>query len=311
MIEVSFIIVNWNAEDFLEKCLASIYQQVRGLSFEVIVVDNASTDGSPEMVRENFPEVRLICSSTNLGFARGNNLGIRESRGRYLCLVNSDVEILKDCVQTMVAYLNRHAEIGMLGPRVLNPDGTLQNSYRSFPTLWNNLTCALALPNLLPNSRLLGSLFLTFFQGDEIRPVEVITGIFWLIRRQALEEVGLLDEDFFMYSEDTDWCRRFRQKGWEIVYFCEAQIIHYGGGSSANAPIKYYLELHRSQIQYWQKYHNKLSQKAFFLILLMHHIFRMISWKVVHLVKGSGNPEIEFKIKREIALSRWLLGMLR
>jgi GT2 family glycosyltransferase len=206
---------------------------------EVIVVDNASSDGSPEAVRANYPAVQLICNSGNDGFARGNNIGIRASQGEYLFLVNSDVVVSDGCFEKLLRYMDGHPEIGMLGPRILGSDGKVQRNCMGFPSLWNTLCRAVALDTLFPQSQLFGSHFLTFWNFDDTRPVDVINGCFWVLKRSAVDEVGLLDERFFMYGEDVDWCKRFRQKGWKVVFFGEAEALHYGGASSANAPIKF------------------------------------------------------------------------
>ncbi len=308
MIDISIIIVSWNARHFLSKCLQSLVHEAIGLRPEIIVVDNASTDGSPEMVRKEFPEIKVICTGANLGFAKANNIGIRESSGRYLCLVNSDVEVLRGCIGSMISYMEQHPEIGLLGPKVLNPDLTLQSSVRGFPTLWNSFCRALALDKVFPKSRLFGGYLLGYYSGNRICDVDALSGAFMLVKREAVDAVGLIDEDFFMYSEDIDWCMRFHKAGWKVVYFTEAKVIHYGGGSSSNDPIKFYIEQQRSRLRYCRKHHNKFCQKSLLFIILFHHILRVIGWLIIFLFKPSNKQAINYKIKRSLACIRWLIN---
>lgn len=214
MMDLSFIVVSWNAKEILSKCLQSLTRETSHLYSEIIVVDNASTDGSPELVREQFPHVKLICNDANLGFAKANNIGIKQSTGRYLFLVNSDVIILEGCIDSMCTYMDQHLGIGVLGPKILSPDGMVQRSTMEFPTLWNCFCRALALDSIFRSSKLFGGQLMTYWSHDTIRNVEVINGCLWMVRREALRKVGLLDEDFFFCGEDIDWCKRFVDAGW-------------------------------------------------------------------------------------------------
>jgi GT2 family glycosyltransferase len=256
--DIAVIIVSWNTRDYLRSCLASLREPPPGRSLEVIVVDNASADGSPDMVAAEFPEVKLIRAPGNLGFARANNLGIRASASRYVCLVNSDVKLLDDCLGRLAGFMDRNPGAGMCGPRVLNADLTLQSSCRRLPGLWNNACYALGLPRLFPRSEFFGGEHMLFFNHDETRAVEALVGCFILVRRQAMEEVGLLDEGFFIYAEDVDWCKRFHDAGWEVVFYPEARAIHYRGGSSAADPRRFALEQQRAVMRFWRKHHGSL-----------------------------------------------------
>ncbi len=307
MFDVSIIIVSWNAKKYLNKCLQSIYRTTHNLKFEVIVVDNDSGDGSPEMVKRNFSQVNLISTGSNLGFAKANNIGIKESNGHYIVLMNSDVEILDNCLEIMYSYIDKHSSIGILGPKVLNPDKTLQRSFKKFPTLWNTLCRACYLDKAFPGSKLFGGALMTFFSGESISNVDVLIGAFWLIKREALDNVGLLDENFFMYSEDKDWCRRFRNAGWNVVYFPDAEIIHYGGGSSANAPIRFNIEQIRANLQYWKKHHRKFSQVVFYLNMILLNLFRLIGYLIIYVFFPSKRRNNIHKIRRFSITIYWLL----
>jgi GT2 family glycosyltransferase len=238
--------LSWNAKSFLLECIESILRQSATGPLEVIVVDNASSDGSPEAVRDKYPAVKLICNAGNDGFAKGNNIGIRASSGDYLFLINSDVVVSEGCFEKLVRYMDSHPGAGMLGPRILGADGKVQRTCMGFPSLSNTLFRAVALDKLFPHSRLFGDFFLTFWSFDDTRPVDVVNGCFWVLRRSAMNDVGLLDERFFMYGEDVDWCKRFAQKGWKVVFVADAEALHYGGASSANAPIKFDIEMQRA-----------------------------------------------------------------
>ncbi len=311
MVDVSIIIVSWNARNYLEKCLNMI-RISSTYRLEVIVVDNASSDGSPEMVQEKFPSILLIRNQENLGFAKANNIGLTHAEGRYLCLVNSDVEMLDSCLEKMIQFMDRHPDIGLAGPRILNPDGSLQPSCRFFPTVWNNLCQTFWLHRLFSRSAFFSEPFMTFWGHDSVRDVDVLRGCFWMARREAWQAVGGLDESFYIYGEDIDWCRRFHLQGWRVVFYPEAQAIHYGGASSANAPLRFCLEMQRADLHYWRKYHGWRGEMVYRLILLLRHGLRGVgfglllcfspasrtyrngftrSWAVFRFVLQKGGPE--------------------
>ena len=246
---VSVIIVSWNAKSYLEQCLASLTDRVCRYPMEIIVVDNASTDGSPECVRDCFPYVRLIRNNSNLGFARANNIGIAASTGKYVCLINSDVKVLDDCITRLVEYCETHPDVGMVGPRIIGGDGLLQRSCRGFPSLWNMFCRALSLDAHFPRIKAFSGYALAYWPHDTQAEVDILSGCFWLIRKGSLTKVGLLDETFFMYGEDMDWCRRFWSGGWKLVFLPSATAIHYGGASSANAPVRFQAEMQRADLQ--------------------------------------------------------------
>jgi len=305
--DLSIIIVSWNAREYLLKCLESVILETANHLTEIVVVDNASTDGSTEMVKECFPDVKLICNDANYGFAKANNIGIKQSNGRYLCLINSDVIVHRGCIDLMIAYMDQHSEIGMLGPKILTPGGSIQRSCMGFPSFWNSFCRALALDAIFPSSRIFGGQLMTFWSHDTIRSVDVINGCFWMIRRKALERIGLLDEIFFIYGEDIDWCKRFWNMNWNIVFFPEAEAVHYGGASSANAPIRFYIEMHRANLQFWEKHHSRLAKLSYLLTVWIHHIVRITGQIVLYITKPSKRSEANFKIKRSMACIRWLL----
>jgi GT2 family glycosyltransferase len=241
---------------------------------EIIVVDNGSTDGSVDMLEARFPYVKLIRSNENLGFAKANNVAIRESQGRYIALVNPDVQVLPGCLDALADFLDQHPDVGNVGPRVFNPDMTQQSTCRRFPNLWNNFCSATALATAFKNSRIFAGEHMWFFRHDRTLPVDVLVGCFWMARREAFEAAGLLDEDFFVYGEDVDWCRRCWNAGWQVVFFPGAQAIHARGGASAAQPVSSAVVQQKSILHYWSKHHGSLGVLGIRSILVFHHFLR-------------------------------------
>jgi GT2 family glycosyltransferase len=307
---IAVIIVSWNAKSFLFKCLESVLAQRLSDDVEVIVVDNASTDGSPAAVRERFPTVKLICNTDNYGFAKANNIGIRATQGEYLLLINSDVVVSPGCFDKMFAFMENHTDVGVLGPKILGSNGQVQRSCMGYPSLWNTFARALALDTLFPSSKLFGGQLLTFWRHDEIRSVGVINGCFWMVRKSAMDEVGLLDERFFIYGEDLDWCKRFNDGGWKVTFFPEAEALHYGGASSANSPVRFYLEMQRAQYQYWTKHHSRLAATTFLLINFIHHAIRAAAEIVAYPLKWKKGAPPRHKLARNVAALKWIVSTL-
>lgn len=273
---VSVIIVSWNARNYLEQCLASLTQKACGYPMEIIVVDNASTDGSPECVEKCFPNARLIRNASNLGFSRANNQGIALSSGTYLCFVNSDVKVLDACITKLVDYMELHPNVGIAGPTMLSPDGKVGRSCRGFPTVWNMLCHALGLDSIFPKVPLFGGYALRYWPQNTTRTVDILGGWFWIVRRDALNKVGPLDEEFFFYAEDMDWCKRFHSHGFGVVFLSNAASIHYCYGSSSNAPAKYYIQQQRANLRYWKKHHSRAEQAAYFCICIIYQTTRLL-----------------------------------
>jgi hypothetical protein len=222
--DVSVVVVTYNALPWIERCLESVQ------GGEVIVVDHGSTDGTLELVRDRFPAVRVI-EQENRGMGGGNNAGMRAAGGRYALLLNSDAWVVDGAVDTLAAYLDANPDVAIAGPRLLNPDGTLQRSVRGFPTLWRLATEYLFLRKLAPRTRALNAFYGGGFRHDETRDVESLYGAALMVRREAADAVGLFDESFFMFSEETDWTYRFRQAGWRVVFVASAEVVHVGGAT--------------------------------------------------------------------------------
>jgi GT2 family glycosyltransferase len=305
---VSVIIVSWNAREYLTQCLDSLSARTCRYPMEVIVVDNASTDGSAEAVASRYPHVKLVQNGANLGFARANNIGIARSSGAYVCLVNSGVKVLPDCITRLVEYCEDHPEAGLVGPRIIGRDGKLQRSCRGYPSLWNMFCRTLALDTLLPTARIFSGYSLRHWRQDEPRRVDILTGCFWLAPRPAVQQVGLLDEGFFMYGEDMDWCKRFGKAGWDVAFVPAAEAIHYGGASSANAPVRFYIERYRADLRYWRKHHSRIAAGCFRGLCFIHLLLRAAGYSAVLVCRRFRNEECRLKVRRSLAGLGWLVS---
>jgi len=224
MPDASAVVVTYNALPWVERCLDS----VRGE--ETVVVDNGSTDGTVDVVRELFPEATVI-EQENRGLAAGWNAGMAAATGRYFLILNADAWLTDGSLRRLVAFADAHPEAAIVGPRLLNPDGTLQRSVRGFPTLWRLATEYLFLRKLAPRSRALNAFYGGGFAHDEVREADFVMGACMLVRREAVEQVGALDDAFFLFSEETDWAYRFRKAGWKVLFFPGAECVHVGGAS--------------------------------------------------------------------------------
>jgi GT2 family glycosyltransferase len=308
-VDISVVIVGWNAKPYLELCLASLAKTPPRRSMEVLVVDNASTDDSVDMVETKFPWVKLIKSSENLGFAKGNNMAIRQCQGRYIALVNPDVIVFPGCLDALADFLDENPKVGNVGPRVLNPDLSMQSTCRRFPTLWNNFCSATGLSTRFKNSRLFAGEHMLYFPHDRTLTVDVLVGCFSMIPREALDAVGLLDEVLFMYGDDVDWCRRARNAGWQVVFYPGAQAIHDRGKITAPYPVRFAVAQQRSILYYWSKHHGFLGSLGIRSIILFHHLMRYVIAIVTSVASSSRGTEDDVRKQVSVAcLCQLILG---
>jgi GT2 family glycosyltransferase/lipopolysaccharide/colanic/teichoic acid biosynthesis glycosyltransferase len=282
---VSVIIVNYNVRDFLHHAIVSLTKALKGISSEILVVDNASDDGSVAMIKKVFPRVRLFASPVNLGFAKANNLALRQARGEFLLMINPDTLVQEDTISSMIAFFEEHPDVGLAGCKILNPDGTFQlPCRRSFPTPWVAFTKMTGLSKLLPSTRLFGRYNLTYLSPDETYEIDAVSGSFMMLRKSVYNEVGGLDEDFFMYGEDLDWCYRIQRTGWRIYYVHSTQIIHYKGESTRRSDIDEIRTFYKAMHQFVRKHFERMG---FFLLFLRLGI-TISSW--VAMLRGFLRP---------------------
>ena len=236
---LSVVFLNYNTRDLTRQALSSVLAAAEGLEVEIFVVDNASVDGSADMVAEEFPQVKLIRNAANVGFAAGNNVALRQVTGEYVLLINTDTIVRRDALRTMVEFLDAHPEAGACGCKILDPDGTLQlDSRRGFPTPLAAFCKMSGLSRFFPKHPLIAHYHMTYLDPEQTAEVEVLSGSCMMVRKAAMDQVGLLDEDYFMYGEDIDWCYRFHQAGWKIYYVPTTSIIHFRGESGRGVPLR-------------------------------------------------------------------------
>lgn len=274
MIDLSVVIVSYNVRDLLGGCLESVQAGLAGepgtstssLNAEVIVVDSNSSDDTTQMVRTRFPWVKLIEPGQNVGFSKGTNIGIEASQGCYVLSLNPDTRVIGPAPAKMVGYMEAHPQVGAIGPQLLNDDGSVQSSRRRFPTLRTAFFESTWLQPVAPRA-VLDRYYMRDIRDAETTPVDWVHGAAVMVRREVIDQVGGLDEGFFMYSEELDWQRRIRSAGWEIVYYPEAQITHYGGRSSDQVVAQTHIRFQNSKIRYFRKHHGGLT--AFLLRLFL------------------------------------------
>ena len=287
MLDVSIIVVNWNARGLLARCLQCVASTVKQISYEVIVVDNGSSDGSQEMVKRDFPQVRLIENEKNVGFATANNQGMAIAQGRYVLLLNSDAFVNEGTLDTMVAFMDEHPDAGMAACKLLYEDGTVQPSASHFPSLETEFYTAVGLEKLFPTSRVFGKYQMRYWDHNDMREVDVILGAFMLVRREAIDQVGMMDPSFFMYSEEVDWCYRFKKAGWKIYSTPETDAVHIWGGTSQQVRAEMMVQLYLSRVKFFRKHYGRLSANVLKLILGLNFVMRVVPGYLYYLTRSN------------------------
>jgi GT2 family glycosyltransferase len=277
-IDLSIVIVSWNTCRLLDECLASVHEELErlaatpsSLQAEIFVVDNGSTDGSVEMVRRRYPDVKLIANEHNPGFAGANNQALALAKGRYSLLLNPDTLVLPDGLGALVRFMDEYPHAGAAGSRLLNADHTLQPSCSPTPTLGGELWRMFHFDHFITY----GVYDMTHWSVTAPRQVDAVQGAAMLVRRTAHEQVGLLDPSYFMYSEEVDWCTRIKRGGWEIYWVPASRIVHYGGQSSQQVADAMFLQLYRGKIQYFHKHWGWLATWAYKLVLALATLARL------------------------------------
>jgi len=289
MPDLSIVIVSWNVCDLLRQCIQSILtRDVRfhsTIDIEIIVVDNGSADGTVEMLREEFPDVCTIENDSNPGFATANNQGIARAHGRYLLLLNPDTEVVGHTLAALIGFADVNPDVGLLGPQLLNTDGSVQSSRRRFPTIATALFESTWLEPLAPR-RLLDRYYMRDRNDNEILDVDWVQGAALFTRREVVEQVGGMDERYFMYSEELDWCRCIKNAGWRIVYFPKAQVVHHGGKSSEQVVASRHIYFQTSKVLYFRKYYGVYTSEVLRVFLLGNYVWQLgvecLKWLLGH-----------------------------
>lgn len=280
--DLSIVIVSFNTRAVLQECLERLAPEIDGIATEIIVVDNASRDGSAEMVESRFPQACLIRSSVNLGFAAANNVGFQWARGRYVVLLNSDAFVGRNALRIGLERMDANPQVAMAGAKLLSRDGSLQPSARQFPTLLNDFLALSGLAARFPRSRFFGRFDRTWADPDQPARVDWVPGAFAILRRSVLETVGPFDEQFFLYYEEVDLCRRIRQAGHEIAYWPDMHVVHLGGESSktmqnarmSRSGSQLVLWRMRSALLYYRKHHGWLGTLSIAALEWLWHAVR-------------------------------------
>lgn len=305
--DVSIVIASWNGRPHLLNCLRAIEALDDAVSRQTIVVDNASSDGSPEAVQASFPGVVLLRNENNLGFAHACNRGIERASGRYVCLMNSDAVARPGALDALVRFMDARPRVGLVGPRVLNSDGSLQPSCRRFPAFTNQLSDAFALWRLFPRSSWWAAETMTYWDHDTERRVEVLCGCCLLARREALSAVGLLDETFFFYSSDIDWSIRFHAAGWEVRFCPDAEVFHIGGASSSAAPQRFAVEKQRARLQLYRKHYSRPAVAGLMVLAFIHELNRAAARLVLYAFRPARRRQAAAQLETHAACLRWML----
>jgi GT2 family glycosyltransferase len=264
-VDLSIVIVAWNVRDLVLDCLESIREAKLGFSYEVIVVDNGSADGTVQAVREKYPDTRVLALPRNLGFGAGNNRGLEIMRGRHAVLLNSDTLVLPGGLEACVAYLDAHPDVGVVGPQLLNPDRSKQNCIHNSPTLVSELVGQSLLRRIFP--RRYPSKLVDYSAPLE---VEAVLGACLFVRREVIEQVGLIDEDYFFFLEETDWCHRIRAAGWRVFHLPDAFVVHlYGESTKKKVPLRTRIEYYRSRDTFFRKNRGRAAYLALRAIVMV------------------------------------------
>lgn len=283
VVDCSIIIVSWNVAELLAACVDSILASPVAINeadgekpiIEIIIVDSASSDQTVSMLRERYPQVKLLAQDENVGYTRGNNIGLEAAQGRYLFLLNPDTELIGNALPMMIGYLDKHPEVGILGPHTLNPDRSTQSTRRRFPTKALAFFESTWLQPYAPQA-MLKHFYVEDQPDDGIFPVDWVQGSALLARREVYEQVGGLDTGYVMFFEETDWCKRARDAAWEVIYLGTAQVIHYGGQSTDQIGARKHIYFQESKLRYYRKHYGAGFAFGLRIFLLANYWFQLL-----------------------------------
>ncbi|MBZ0310062.1 MAG: glycosyltransferase family 2 protein [Anaerolineae bacterium] len=303
--DLSIIIVNWNVRDLLAACLRSIETYHGALKVEVIVVDSASSDGSVEMVQEQVPDVLLLAQTENVGFVKGNNIGLAKASGRYVMLLNPDTEVHPQALSAMVEYMDAHSEVGIVGPHTLNTDKTHQSTRRRFPTLLTGMVESTWLQSWFPDS-ILQKFYAADLPDEGTYEVDWVQGSALLARREVYEQIGGLDDRYIMFFEELDWCKQAKLKGWKVVYKGDSYVTHHGGQSTEQVGTRKHIHFQHSKLQYFRKFHGRLAAFLLRLVLIANYGIQIL----IEGAKGAVGHKPELRRERVLTYAAVLRSLL-
>lgn len=281
--KLSIIILTYNSEKLIGPCLDSIYETIRDIDFEIIVIDNNSHDQTVEFLRRYYPGIKLTVNKENIGFARGVNQGIKKAKGKFLLLLNPDMRVFENTINRSLDYLEKNKDVGILGCQLLYPDMRLQASFGNFPSLFTEFLQATFLYKFLPWGRFIPLNFLSRRRFEKIHQVDWLGGGFMMLRREVFKKIGLFDENFFMYLEDVDLCYRTKKVGFKIIYFPQVQVVHHHMASAKRDPSKAIINELNSLIYYFKKYKKNILVLKFLIYLRIY--LQLFRYKLVSLLK--------------------------
>lgn len=304
--QISIVIVSFNTQELTMKCLTSIYEYTKDVTFEVIVVDNNSQDDSVKLIKQRFENVQLIECDTNLGFSKANNLAVKKAKGQYIALINSDIELTENTFYKLYGIMEEDTSIGIAGPKTVDKNGGFDVTVAKIPSLWNTFCDAFYFHRVFSSVKFCGSTLCILPDTNRFY-VEVMYGCFWFIRKTALDDVGLLDESFFFYAEDIDFSKRFYLKKWNILYCMDLSVIHYGAASTKKQTNKFSKQMEKADLQYWKKHHTFFQVSIYVVLKVIYHVIGTFLW-LPYLFK---NKEISMnarnKIKSKLIKARYLM----
>jgi len=306
---LSIIIVNLNTKNLLRDCLSSIYESDLRTKYEIFVVDNGSKDDSVKMVRANFPNVDVIANEVNLGFSKANNQAIKRCKGKYILLLNPDTVVNINTLEKMVSFMDNNKDIGILGPKIQYPDGNVQlTCARNFPDLLIEFFNVSKLAKIFPKNKLFGSYLMGYWNHLDSREVNLLSGACMLIKKEVFKDIGLLDESFFMFYDDVDFCYRAKMKGYKIYYYADTSIIHHGGASwkeTRENMQKTKLISYQSMYKYYYKTRSRLYAEAVKIMMILN----LVAFFAAHiLIFSMSHGKRRYKEKQTV---NWYLNLIK
>lgn len=306
--QLSINIVNYNNSQFLTNCIKSIYEYTRKINFTILVIDNASTDNSIELIKNKFLALKIIKNDNNIGFAKAHNIGIKLTEAKYILILNPDTLFIDASIERMVDFMDKHADTGIVGPKILNPDKSPQHTGITYPNNLNLLFETFFLDRIFPDSRLFGRHKKIYEFSKENADVDYMQGSCLMTKKEVIEDIGLLDERFFMYFEETDFCYRAKKKGWKISRLQNCSAIHFGCGETGYYDEPRIYQYHKSLILFYRKFYSATNILLLKIILFARALLRSFLWIFIGLFNYKKRKEAWSRVKGHLKVVGLLLG---